>query len=73
LTLSGAVPVDAASSQIDSGTRLPIQTSTLNTLLPFFLLTSIGSETTGSSTGGGLFGGDANSIMLPLLLLTLGR
>lgn len=72
LTLSSAVPVDTAQNQIDAGTRLPIQTNTLNTLLPFFLLTSVGSDTTGTG-GAGLFGSDANSIMLPLLLLTLGR
>jgi hypothetical protein len=71
LTLSGNVPVDAAQSQIDSGTRLPIQSNTLNLLLPMLLLGGVG-DSTGSGTGGGLFGGgDNNSMMMMVLVLAL--
>ena len=75
LTLSGAVPVDAAQSQIDSGTRLPVQSNTMNMLLPLLLLTSVG-DSSGSSggSGGGLFGGgDSSSLMMLALVMALGN
>jgi hypothetical protein len=78
LTLSSAVQVDATGGsgggpQLDSGTTLPIQTNTLNTLLPLLLMTGIGD---GSGSGGGLFGGsgtDNSSMMMLALVLALGN
>lgn len=62
-------------TQIKSGTELLVDSgNTMNLLLPLLLLTSVGSDSGGTGTGGGLFGGGDNSSLLMLaLVLGLGK